>query len=112
MATVSIKLVRCSGKASTGLLDGASAFMPVPESIPQEEEEITSAGTHEVTTIASSANYIYEFWDITVSGGAVRMVAGTTPEATDSTGWLLLDGSNRQFSVSVASEKLSIIDAA
>lgn len=111
MATVSIKLVRCSNRAQVGLRDSISAFMPVPESVPQGAEEVTSSGTSQATTLASSDNYNYEFWDIVVSGGNVRLAFAASPTAAADSGWLILDGERVQFGASGSGERVAVIDA-
>lgn len=104
MATVHAVLSRIKGRAYTG------ATMPVVDAQTITSKTVTSTGTSaEVSGI--SASDTDQFWSITVTGGNVYAAFGATATAGANNGWLLIDGTTRDFSPNAAGEKLFIKDA-
>lgn len=93
--------------AANGTSPGAQ--MPVPQSVPTAAQTITSSATSQQTTITGTAG---QFWRVVASGGAIWVKAAADPTAAAGDDWLVPAGGVLELSVTAASEKLAVIDAA
>lgn len=89
MATVSIALGR------------ARNFSASRESLPvldcdATEETITTDATSKVTVLAATSDY-EQIFEVTATGGNVRVEFGPAPTASTTIGFLVLDGQTRHF---------------
>lgn len=104
MATVHIALV-------TVPIGSRAGITMLPDAEPYAQQDITSSGSSQATTIAcpSGAEGLYA-WSVTSYGGAVRLTAGAAPTATAATGWIVPDGQTREFAAK-GGQKLAVINA-
>lgn len=104
MATFTANLSRVRNGAASG------GTMPVTPSVPDATATaITTSGTSQQANITSSG--VHQVWTLTVAGGAVWVLFGTDPTAVAGSGWYIAADTTRDFSVTVASEKVAVIDA-
>lgn len=95
--------------------ENSREIVSVPQSQPLAAETLTSSGTAQTGTIVASpqtvGNASTRLWEVTSSGGDVFVAFGTAPTAASGTGFLVVAGSTRYFSVTNAGEKISVKDA-
>lgn len=107
MTTINVVLAKIPQSARGGSIN-------VLPSVYTAQEDLTSSASSQTTTNGAGAitDTSDTFWEVTVSGGNVRMLAGpagTTVTAT--TGRLLVDGTTRSFRASATGEVLAFINA-
>jgi hypothetical protein len=88
---------------------GSGGTMPVPSSIPDVAELLNTTTTSAQAT-ATAAN-TQQYWIVTAVDGNVWINFGTNPTAASGSGWLVINGTTREFSVTVTGEKIAGIDA-
>jgi hypothetical protein len=103
MARLAIALDRVRNGAMS------SGTMPVPTSITDASELLntTAASAQSVMTASQTSQY----WIVTALDGNVWVNFGPNPTAVAGSGWLIVNGTTREFSVSAANEKLAAVDA-
>ena len=104
MGTVNVVLSTITNAAT---LQGLA---PLPDSMPVSAENVTSGATSAATTGTASATvFKRQVWTVT-SDTAVYIKFAASPTATAGGDWYLPAGASRDFAVSVASEKVAVID--
>jgi hypothetical protein len=103
MASVTIVLGRAKSKYAEN-----NDPMPVPNAAYDLQQDMTSSGTSQATTITATDKR--QFWSVTATGGDIRVLFATAPVVTAATGWKVLDGQTREFGAEVG-QKAAIIDA-
>lgn len=102
MATIHINLATVAGRGYAGAL-------PIPSSVPVGVDTYTSTGTSGLSTLSAEPGQV---WIVTSKDGDVWAKFGAgTPVAAAEDGWLITAGQTREFTASVAAEKLAIKDA-
>lgn len=105
MATVYIRTTKVNTYS-----DRNRETVQVRNSIPEDTDEITSSGTSQQST---AIGYIGDVWNVRSEGGAVWLSFGANPTSVvDTTTWLLKDGEERDFGVTINGEKIAVIDDA
>jgi hypothetical protein len=103
MARLAIALARVRNGAGSG------GTMPVPLSQPDASELLNTTSTSAQSVM--SATRTDQYWIVTAVDGNVWVNFGTNPTAVAGTGWLIVNGTTREFSVTAAPGKLAGIDA-
>jgi hypothetical protein len=103
MARLAIALDRVRNGAGSG------GTMPVASSQPDVSELLNTTSTSAQAT--ATATNLMQYWIVTAVDGNVWVNFGTNPTAASGTGWLIINGTTREFSVTVAGEKIAGIDA-
>jgi len=104
MATVHVTLCDVLARAETG------STMPVLMSQPKGAETLAS-GAVSTTGTLTAARAQDDFWNVTVTGGAVWVAFGTAPTAGPGGGYLVLDGQTIDRSTTVVGEKIAVRNA-
>lgn len=103
MATVRIVL---------GKVNNAS-MVPVLMAVPINKVTFTSSGANQATAFAVENNDgdggRDDVWQITVTGGNVKVAFGPSPDATVDFDHIILDGQTREFSA-LALQKCAVTD--
>jgi hypothetical protein len=109
MATVHITVSTVRNKSQAG------QPMPVPRSVPEAADTMTSSAVSQQSTIVANPegenHSSSRYWCVTALGN-VWINFGTNPTAAAESGWLVLAGVPTFFSVSAKNEKIAIKDAA
>jgi hypothetical protein len=98
----------------TGVNNGARSggTMPLPRSIEDSTATIiTTSGTSQQASITAATTDRKQVWVLTASGADVWVKFGTNPTAVASSGFYIVSGQTREFSVTEASEKVAVINA-
>ena len=104
MAVVHVTLSRVKGRAVTGVT------MPVIDSVPIQAKTATSTATWAEVT-AFPVPDLDCFWGITcISAGPVRVFFGASAPTGNDVGYVVPEGSDRQFSPVSTGNKLFIKD--
>lgn len=103
MATVHIVLTQVKALSEDG--NGVA--------VPASQEKLADTMTSTTTSVkaAIAADYtdaVDDFWTITVAGGNAWVKFGLDPTAASDTGYLLVDGQTRDFSVSQLGETVAV----
>lgn len=102
MATAVVILSKFTSKKIAG------EIMGVPDAAYDEMQNVTTSGTQAVTTIVADSSR--QCWVIAATG-AVRVLAGSDPTVTTSTGWYIPAGGSLTLGAAIG-QKIAIIDAA
>lgn len=108
MATFSVVLVRGNTVSDWG------DVLPVAKSQPVAAESITTSGASAAGTAfvsGASPRKWSDIWVVTASGGNVWVKFGASPTAAAGDDWLVVDGTTREFGVSVDGENVAVINA-
>lgn len=103
MATLSVVLAQPFPRT-----DGAGGAQ-VPMSQTKALQSMTTTGTSAQSTVTTAA--LGNVWVLTASGGNVWVKFAANPTASAGNDWLIINGQTREFAVTVAAEKLAVIDA-
>jgi hypothetical protein len=107
MATVHVVLASVDQACSV-----SGNVIPVPKSAPVNQDTVTTTASSQVAAITAPQPPNGLFWSITAADANVWANFGTgTPTAVAETGWLILAGQTREFAVSVAGEKVAVVNA-
>jgi len=83
--------------------------MPVASSITDASELLNTTTTSAQSVM--TATRLNQYWIVTAIDGNVWINFGTNPTAVAGSGWLVVNGTTREFSVTGLPEKLAAIDA-
>lgn len=83
--------------------------LPIPDSSPLGADTLTSSGISTQSSLTAPDGHAV--WSVTVFGGNVFIAFGADPTAQVDSGWLVLDGQTRDFTIGAAGEKIAIKDA-
>lgn len=106
MATVHIVLARADVRAMTG------TTQPVINAEPVGVDTITSSSSSQqadITVPQTTAGYGL-YWQVTASGGDIWAKFGSNPTAAAEEGFLILDGTTREFGAA-PTQKCAVVDA-
>jgi len=84
--------------------------MPLAESVPLDEQTVTSTGTSAQSTVVSTST-TRAIWHIKAVDGAIWIKFGTNPTAASGDDIHLASGETYECAATTDAEKVAIIDA-